>query len=1327
MGAVFSAHDVVLGRDVALKQLQLSAAQASKRKLIEALFEREYHTLVRLKHPRIVQAYEYGLDTQGPYYTMELLGGRDLKELAPLPYREVCQHLRDVASGLALLHAHGLVHRDVSPRNVRLGPDGRAKLIDFGALAPFGVATSIVGTPICIAPELLRRMPLDQRSDLFGLGAIAYIALTGELPYSVRRLEDLPGAWHTAPLPPSQRVPGVPAALDALVLSLLKVDPLARPSSAAAVIDQLTAIGELPAEEHDHAAASYLRSSALVGREHERSWLLKRVARALTGSGAQVVASGGAGIGKTRLLHELSLEAQLKGMVAVKADAQASPEAFGVATRLGVELLMAIPEQAQRAARPYAGLLVQLSDALRERLGDAPPVALATDPSERRARFQSALHDWFVQTSKECPLWIAVDNAQAADSNSAAFLAAIGRASEQNRMLLLATQRTGETRTAASDSLRALRKQASHLKLGALGRPDCEQLVGSLFGDVPNTGRIARLLHERSGGNPQHCIELAQVLVRKRIATYVAGTWVLPLDIDAGELPDRLDELVAERLAAVGDVARDLVETLSVDGAPVSIDRCLTLANRASAADVYQALAELIAEQILVVENDSYRFAQPRLREAVLLQMDEARRRSRHLQIAHEMLAQGPKHGRLVAAALHLVRAGEEGRGADIIAQAGRAYLRDTDAYDSSELVVRALQKALEIYDRQGRSKYQMLAVLYPLITLGFFVDWRIVRDHSMRGLSIGLEITGLARAHALSRRIGVRAALVLSLSAAALEFRGQKRRGLDYGLKDAIRALCAMVPGTVGTNSIFFDLPAIQRVQRMLEPVGMLGKPDQVPKLLYRFVEIQPLVIQGRVREAAEALGALAPAFMTPRMIKDIGEGQCRGMYGGVIYIAAIEHCYCFGRRALELADEMERLGIHTWAASAEQVRLLYHAVRGESEAVARCRARVELFAVQGESMWQVEIFLPALLLDTNLLVRDTVAARRNAEQLARRAEQVESLVPYARLAHAGYLGLRGDLPAAIAAFEDTLPRFPPHSYPSWLLVRAFFADVLNRAGQHARAKQLLLEALSCSRPEDAVAIMLHLEPRRQLALAEAGLGNHARAVELLDAMLAEHGHQDNRLAVGLMHEARAEVALQMRDEATLHAHFAQMEERFRATKNPALIAQVERLAARAQLRHPGAADPSLRPAEPESVSIQRSFAEIASAPDRYKHALQLVLRRTRAKNGFLYVLRNRAAHLVAASSPDEPPLGLEAELLESALRLQNEENDADETRMLEPEAPGGGDYQVIMLATHRDRRPIVVGGLILEDSESAWLDAAFLESIAQALHDREGLSTAF
>ena len=91
---------------------------------------------------------------------------------------------------------------------------------------------------------------------------------------------------------------------------------------------------------------------------------------------------------------------------------------------------------------------------------------------------------------------------------------------------------------------------------------------------------------------------------------------------------------------------------------------------------------------------------------------------------------------------------------------------------------------------------------------------------------------------------------------------------------------------------------------------------------------------------------------------------------------------------------------------------------------------------------------------------------------------------------------------------------------------------------------------------------VVHYLEPQRQLALAEAGLGNHAEAVRMLDALLAEHGAQDQPLLIGLLHKARAEVALSMNDAAGFDAHFAEMERCFRRSRNPALIAQIARTA---------------------------------------------------------------------------------------------------------------------------------------------------------------------
>ena len=159
-GRVYRATDLSRGGSLALKRLHAGASER-----MQALFENEYQTLASLRHPHMVEVYEYGRDSAGPFYTMELLEGGDLRGRAPMPWREACAALRDAASALQVLHARSLVHRDVSPRNLWRGPDGAVKLIDFGALAHFGEAEQVIGTPPLLPPEAFHGRPLDQRSD----------------------------------------------------------------------------------------------------------------------------------------------------------------------------------------------------------------------------------------------------------------------------------------------------------------------------------------------------------------------------------------------------------------------------------------------------------------------------------------------------------------------------------------------------------------------------------------------------------------------------------------------------------------------------------------------------------------------------------------------------------------------------------------------------------------------------------------------------------------------------------------------------------------------------------------------------------------------------------------------------------------------------------------------------------------------------------------------------------------------------------------------------------------------------------------------------------
>ena len=116
---------------------------------------REYHLLAELSHPSIIRVFAYGLDDDGPFYTMELLSGHSLAQEGVLDGRRTCELARDIASSLAVIHARRLVHRDVTLGNIHNdAARGRCKLLDFGAVMSSGIPASVVGTPPYLPPQV---------------------------------------------------------------------------------------------------------------------------------------------------------------------------------------------------------------------------------------------------------------------------------------------------------------------------------------------------------------------------------------------------------------------------------------------------------------------------------------------------------------------------------------------------------------------------------------------------------------------------------------------------------------------------------------------------------------------------------------------------------------------------------------------------------------------------------------------------------------------------------------------------------------------------------------------------------------------------------------------------------------------------------------------------------------------------------------------------------------------------------------------------------------------------------------------------------------------
>src|SRR6266571_9251027 len=214
-----------------------------------ARFRHEAQAIARLRHPNIVDVYDFGEFQGTPYMIVEYVPGGSLAAKmahGPLDRATVLRYLRGIAAGLDYAHRHGVVHRDIKPANVLLTDDDSPVLADFG-LAKLMHGSSLksltgvtTGTPAYMAPEQVTGSEVGPAADRYSLTTIAYEMLTGVIPFDGEGLmEVLYAQVHREPPPPSARVPDLGPRVDAVIMRGLSKDPKARWESCGAFVTAL--------------------------------------------------------------------------------------------------------------------------------------------------------------------------------------------------------------------------------------------------------------------------------------------------------------------------------------------------------------------------------------------------------------------------------------------------------------------------------------------------------------------------------------------------------------------------------------------------------------------------------------------------------------------------------------------------------------------------------------------------------------------------------------------------------------------------------------------------------------------------------------------------------------------------------------------------------------------------------------------------------------------------------------------------------------------------------------------------------------------------------
>jgi eukaryotic-like serine/threonine-protein kinase len=262
MADVWLAEDTELGRKVAIKILHDNFAQDKE---FVQRFQREAQSAAGLQHPNVVGIFDRGQYGDTYFIAMEYVDGPSMKDLVKggMSPKDAIDFTRQILNAARFAHRKGIVHRDLKPQNVLIDDEGRARVADFGIAragenSDITATGSVMGTAQYISPEQAQGKPTTPRSDIYSIGVILYEALTGRVPFegdsavavALKQVSE-------APRRPSAINPGVPPALDAVVMRALAKDPDARFKDADAFLKALDAAEKAPDTPRPEDTAAY--------------------------------------------------------------------------------------------------------------------------------------------------------------------------------------------------------------------------------------------------------------------------------------------------------------------------------------------------------------------------------------------------------------------------------------------------------------------------------------------------------------------------------------------------------------------------------------------------------------------------------------------------------------------------------------------------------------------------------------------------------------------------------------------------------------------------------------------------------------------------------------------------------------------------------------------------------------------------------------------------------------------------------------------------------------------------------------------------------------
>lgn len=717
-------------------------------------------------HPHIVTVYDIGEEAGRPYIVSQYMAGGDVEHLLAqsenrrLSVDEALRVTKQICEALAHAHERGVIHRDLKPRNIWLTEGGTAKLGDFGLAVALdrsrlSVDGVMVGTVAYMPPEQVTGRDPGPAADLYSLGCVLYEMVTSRAPFSGEdTVSVISQHLNTPPLTPAWHNAEISPALEQLIMQLLSKAPEERPASALAVLDRLEQISSRPEETAARhpvtTAIGRLTWVQFVGRQQELATLRNAVDLALGGQSALVLIAGQLGIGKTRLAEEAAVYARLRGFQVLTGRCYETEAALPYAPFVETlrQHIAAHPADVlRREVGEGVSDVAKLVPEIRQQVPDAPHAGQA-DPDHERYRLLESVSSFLLNSSRDEPLLIALDNLQWADKPSLLLLQHLARRLKGNRVLVVATYRDTdlEPGDVLSRALGELRRERLYERLvlrGLSSNEVLELLEAAAQQELDDRGRtFAHRLQAQTEGNPffieeimRHLVETGRTFHRDgRWQSDVAHMWELGI-------PEGVRDVVGGRLGLLSEACLNVLTHASILGREFDYEvlgRMMDVDEDTLVVAVEEALAAHVVAEV-PAPMPTYAFTHQLLRQTLYEEISLPRRQRLHLRAARAIESAASRNlgPHIAQLAMHYRHAGsaaraEADKAIDYTMQAGSAAVR-VFAYEKTAAY---WERALELMEERGSEPRDQATLLEQLGDLMYTLgDHRKGEEYLKRAL----------------------------------------------------------------------------------------------------------------------------------------------------------------------------------------------------------------------------------------------------------------------------------------------------------------------------------------------------------------------------------------------------------------------------------------------------------------------------------------------------------------------------------------------------------------------------------------------------------------